>query len=152
MNLENLGHALVRGLPDGLIVSDAKGIIRFWNAGAERIFGFTVAEAMGQPLDIIIPRRLQARHQVGYDATMRTGTTKYGAGELLAVPAICKDGRPISIQFSILPLPDDRGGLDCIAAIVRDVTAEFEERKALRRALKDALNTGPVVSVLDGAA
>lgn len=152
MNPDDLGRALVRDLPDGLIVSDAKGVIRHWNGGAERIFGFTVAEAMGQPLDIIIPRRLQARHQAGYDATMRTGVTKYGAGELLAVPAVRKDGRPISIQFSILPLPDDRGGLEGIAAIVRDVTAEFEERKALRRALKDVLNTGPAVSVLDGAA
>jgi PAS domain S-box-containing protein len=93
MNLEDLGSRLLKDMPDALIVADADGIIRFWNAGAERIFGFTAAEAIGQSLDLITPENLRARHWDGYRRTMQTGETKYGAGDLLSVPALRKDGR-----------------------------------------------------------
>lgn len=138
MNLEHLGSQLVENMPDALIVADADGIIRFWNAGAERIFGFSAAEAMGRSLDLITPENLRARHWDGYRCTMQTGETKYGAGDLLSVPALHKDGHRISIQFSILPLKAAGGGLDGIAAIMRDVTADFEERKRLRQELNRA--------------
>lgn len=134
-NRTDLANALLKGLPDALIVSDAAGRICFWNAGAERIFGFTEAEALGQSLDIIVPKNLRARHWEGYEHTMKTGQTRYGAGDLLAVPAICRDGRRISVQFSILPLPDADGKLTAIAAIMRDVTSDFEARKRLKSEL-----------------
>jgi nitric oxide dioxygenase len=54
---------------------------------------------LGQSLDIIIPEGLRARHWAGYSATMQSGSTRYGAGEILAVPAMRKDGRRISIEF-----------------------------------------------------
>ncbi|MCA2009722.1 PAS domain-containing protein [Tritonibacter mobilis] len=123
-------------MPDALVVADRKGIIRVWNGGAERIFGFSEGEALGQPLDIITPERLRERHWIGYEATMRTGQTKYGAGDLLSVPAIRRDGAQISIQFSIVPLGGEDGDLQAVAAIMRDVTEDFEERKRLRRALR----------------
>jgi len=135
MNLDNLGHHLVEDMPDALIVSDAEERIHVWNAGAERIFGFTAEEALGQFLAIIIPENLRKRHSDGYAATMATGVTRYGAGDLLAVPALHKDGHRISIQFSIMPIRNEEGRLDGIAAIMRDVTADFEERKTLRREL-----------------
>jgi PAS domain S-box-containing protein len=69
---------------------------------------------------------------------MRTGATRYGAGEILAVPAMRKDGRRISIEFTILPFRDEAGGMIGIAAILRDVTARFEETRALRKKLADA--------------
>ncbi len=135
LDMADLANALLMRLPDALIVSDADGLIRFWNAAATRIFGFEEAEALGQSLDIIVPENLRARHWAGYDETMKTGQTRYGAGDLLAVPAICKDGRRISVQFSILPLTGADGNLTAIAAILRDVTADFEERKKLRSEL-----------------
>lgn len=131
----DLGPELVEGMPDALVVSDREGVIRFWNAAAERIFGFSRDEAVGETLDIITPEALRARHWAGYRETMRTGRTKYGAGDLLSVPAIRKDGTRISIQFSILPLKGADGALKGVAAIMRDVTTEFEERKALREEL-----------------
>src|SRR6266568_4564656 len=82
---------LIDSLPDAVVYSDADGIIRFWNDSAERIFGFTAAEALGQSLDIITPESLRKRHWDGYHQTMRTGITRYGAGDLLSVPAIRKD-------------------------------------------------------------
>jgi PAS domain S-box-containing protein len=141
MKIEELGRRLVEDMPDALIVADADGLIRFWNGGAERIFGFASAEAIGRSLDLITPENLRARHWAGYRRTMQTGETRYGAGDLLSVPAIRKDGRRISVQFSILPLKAAGGGLDGIAAIMRDVTADFEERKRLRQELSRAART-----------
>ena len=137
MNLDNLADTLLRDMPDALIVSDADNRIQFWNSGAERIFGFNAAEAIGQSLDIIIPDTLRARHGRGYRETMQTGVTRYGAGDLLAVPAFRKDGTRISIQFSILPLSDRHGKMTGVAAILRDVTAEFNRTRELEAALRD---------------
>ncbi|GGB28279.1 MULTISPECIES: PAS domain-containing protein [Rhodobacterales] len=135
MDRNQMARKLFEGMPDALVVADREGIIRVWNGGAERIFGFAEGEALGQSLDIITPERLRERHWIGYEATMRTGQTKYGAGDLLSVPAIRKDGAQISIQFSIVPLRGEDGDLQAVAAIMRDVTEDFEERKRLRRAI-----------------
>ncbi|HEY5085819.1 MAG TPA: PAS domain S-box protein, partial [Gemmatimonadaceae bacterium] len=87
LDLDRFSRTLVRDAPDAVIYADAGGVIRFWNSAAERIFGFSEAEALGQSLDLIIPENLRARHWNGYAETMRTGKTRYGAGDLLAVPA-----------------------------------------------------------------
>lgn len=128
-------RTLAREAADAIVYADGEGLIRFWNRGAERIFGFSEREALGQSLDIIIPERLRARHAAGYAQTMRTGRTRYGAGDLLAVPALRKDGSQISVEFTILPFRDVHGVMLGIAAIMRDVTRRFEETKALRREL-----------------
>ena len=98
---DRLYREIVDGSPDAFILGDAQGVIRLWNVGAERIFGFTAEEALGQKMDLIIPERLRARHWDGYDRTMATGKSRYGAGDMLAVPAVTKDGRSISIEFTI---------------------------------------------------
>jgi PAS domain S-box-containing protein len=138
MDREQVAHALVEGMPDALVVSDRDGIIQIWNAAAERVFGFPASEALGQSLDIITPERLRARYWEGYDNTMQTGQTRYGSGDLLSVPAIRRDGKQISVQFSIMPIHSENGELSAIAAIMRDVTADFDERKRLRKALHAA--------------
>ena len=135
LNFERFALTLAREAPDAIIYSDAEGVVRFWNRGAERIFGFSAEEAVGQTLDIIIPEGLRARHWGGFNATMRSGNTRYGAGEILAVPGMRKDGQRISIEFTILPFRDEAGRMTGIAAILRDVTARFEEMRALRRQL-----------------
>ncbi len=129
--------ALVGGMADAVIYADAEGRIRFWNQGAERIFGFPETEALGRSLDIVIPENLRQRHWAGYDATMRTGITRYGAGDVLAVPAIRKDGARVSVEFTVLPFRDDAGAMVGIAAVLRDVTARFEETKRMRKELQD---------------
>ena len=126
---------LVVACPEAVIYADAEGKIRFWNAAASRIFGFAEDETLGASLDLIIPERLRARHWQGYGEVMRGRESRYGEGDLLAVPARHKDGRQISVEFTILPLRDDSGALLGIAAFLRDVTARFEELRALRREL-----------------
>ena len=135
MEIARFSERFVRDAPDAIIYADAQGLIQFWNRSAERIFGFSEAEALGKTLDIIIPESLRGRHWQGYRATMQTGNTRYGVGETLAVPAMRKDRQRISIEFTILPFRDDAGRMVGIAAILRDVTARFEETRALRRQL-----------------
>lgn len=134
---DRFARTLVDHLPDALIYADAAGVIRIWNAGAERLFGFSAAEAVGQTLDIIIPPSLRDRHWHGFHATMRTGHTNYGDGQILAVPATRKDGTRLSVEFTIVPFTEDGGRLTGIAAVMRDVTARFEELRNLRKQLAD---------------
>ena len=126
---------LANTMADAVIFADAKGKIRFWNAGAERIFGHSQAQALGQSLDIITPESLRQRHWHGFDKTMATGESRYQAGELLAVPAIRQDGTRISVEFTIVPFHDEHGKMAGVAAVMRDVTKTFNEIRSLRKQL-----------------
>lgn len=132
---DDLSAALMVSNADAIIAADAQGVIRFWNPGAERIFGFTAADAVGQSLDLIIPERLRDRHWRGYREVMRTGQSRYGDGDILAVPGVRKDGARISLEFTIVPLRDGSGGLSGMGAILRDVTTRFNELQTLRKKL-----------------
>jgi PAS domain S-box-containing protein len=134
---ETLSEAILRSAGEAIVATDRDGVIRFWNPGAERIFGFGAAEAIGASLDLIIPEKLQARHWQGYRQVMATGRSRYGAGDLLSVPAETRDGRRISVEFSVALLLDEQGLVAGIAAVMRDVTKRFEETKALRQKLAE---------------
>ena len=134
---ERLYRQVVEGSPDAIILGDPEGIIRLWNAGATAIFGFTAAEAVGQSMDLIIPERLRGRHWDGYRKVMVTGSSRYGAGDLLAVPAIRKDGSSLSVEFTIQMLKDEAGRITGLVAILRDVTKRFQREKELARRLKE---------------
>lgn len=133
-----LGDTLLGSASDAIVATDREGMITFWNPGAERVFGFSAAEATGQSLDLIIPENLRARHWTGFRHTMETGTSRYGHGDLLSVPALTKDGRRISVEFTILMLRDDRQEPTGTVAVMRDVTKRFEEVRELRRRLAQA--------------
>jgi PAS domain S-box-containing protein len=135
MKIDDLARLVVDEAPDAIVFSDAEGIVRFWNRGAERLFGFLREEAVGRSLDIIIPERLRARHWAGYRETMATGRSRYGAGDVLAVPGLRKDGTQVSIEFTVIPVRGAGDRMEGIAAIMRDVTARFEEMKRLRKQL-----------------
>lgn len=128
-----LAEALLTSASDAIIATDRDGVVTFWNPGAVRIFGFSSDEAMGQPLDFIIPENLRARHWAGYRHTMMTGESRYGEGDLLSVPALTKSGQRISVEFTIAMLRDERNLPTGTAAILRDVTKNFAEKLALRR-------------------
>ena len=135
---QRIADALLSTRSDAVIAADRDGIIRFWNAGAERIFGHAEADAVGQSLDLIIPERLRQRHWDGFRRTMETGQSRYGEGEMLSVPALTKAGATISVEFTVVPIRSDAGQMNGIIAIMRDVTKRFEEMRALRRKLAEA--------------
>lgn len=130
-----LATALLASESDGIVASDRDGLITFWSPGAERIFGHLAAEAIGQSLDLIIPERQRAQHWEGYRQVIATGESRYGRGDLLAVPSLRKDGARISIEFTIVPLKGPDGSMVGMAAVMRDVTPRFEEMRALRQPL-----------------
>jgi PAS domain S-box-containing protein len=139
-----LFRRIVQDIPEAVVFADRTGVIRLWNSGAETMFGYSAGEAVGQSLDLIIPERSRPRHWEGFDKVMATGVTRYGR-ELLAVPAIRKDGRRISIEFSITLLKEDTGNVHGAAAIIRDVTARWEKEKAQRQS-----GAGPAAPKADG--
>jgi PAS domain S-box-containing protein len=136
-----LGEALLASVADAVVYCGRDGTIGLWNPGAERIFGFTEAEALGRSLDIIIPEAQRARHWTGFDRVMATGHSRYGSGDVMAVPALHRDGHRISVEFTIMPMRDGNGAMVGMAAILRDVTARFEELRTLRRRLATAPGT-----------
>jgi PAS domain S-box-containing protein len=127
-------ETLVSRIGEAVIISDRDENILFWNASAERIFGYSSDEALGKTLSIITPERFRERHSKGYFHTIQTGVTKYG-NTLLRVPAVHKDGRSISIAFSVSMLFDDQKEPIAIAAIVRDETERFQEERELKAKL-----------------
>jgi PAS domain S-box-containing protein len=133
-----LAEALLHSASDAIIATDRDGHITFWNPGAERIFGFTASEAVGQSLDIIIPENLRARHWTGFRNTMATGTSRYGHGDLLSVPGLTKAGARISVEFTIVLLRDGAQETTGTVAVMRDVTKRFEEVRELKRRLAGA--------------
>ena len=127
-------HALVQEAGDAIIVADVQGRIVLWNPAAERLFGFTAAEAVGHSLDLLIPERFRERHWTGYRTVMATGQTRYGT-QVLRVPALHKEGQRLSIAFTVAVLHGPEGSLTGIAAIVRDDTARWQEEQALQQRL-----------------
>jgi PAS domain S-box-containing protein len=137
---------LVNAIGDAVVISDKSGAITLWNPAAERMFGFTPEEALGQSLDLIIPERLRGRHWEGYEKTMATGQTRYG-NDVLRVPAVHKDGRALSIAFTVALLYSDASEnadgnadgreLTGIVAVIRDETARFQEDRNLRKRIAE---------------
>jgi len=132
--MDRLLWQLLQDSPDAILIADRDGAIRFWNSGAERMFGHTATEALGQSLDLIIPENLRARHWQGYFRVMNTGQTKY-LTEKLTSPGVRKDGSRLSLEFSMVLLRDDQGGIEGCATIMRDVTACWQKEKELKKRL-----------------
>jgi len=133
---ERTYRQIVDDAPDGIVVADVEGTIRFWNAGAEAIFGHPATEAVGQTLDLIVPQAQRARHWEGYRQVIATGETRY-ARDLLAVPALHRDGRRLSIEFHVVLLRDESGAPSGVAAIIRDVTERWLRERAARKRVQE---------------
>lgn len=138
MNLElklRIYTAICEESSDAILFADQQGNIQFWNKGAERIFGYSAGEVIGQPLELIIPEKLQQRHNEGYLSVMASGTTKYGT-DLLSVPAQHKDGSRLFSDFSIVMVKNDSGQMQGVAAIMRDATTQKAREKGLKERIQ----------------
>lgn len=134
-DIGGLHGKLLREAPDGIVYADDQGIIRFWNTGAERIFGFTALEAVGCSLDLIVPEDLRQRHWEGFREVMSRGESRYAQGEALTVPALRKDGTRVTVEFTVVPIRDEDGEMRGLGAVVRDVTGRVEELERLKAML-----------------
>ena len=131
-------ESFIQAAGDAIIAVGKDGKIILWNPAAQRVFGFTAAAAVGQSLDLIIPERFRERHWNGFHQVMLTGQTRYGA-DVLRVPALHKDGRALSIAFTVA-LVDSANDSRTIVAIVRDETQRWNEERELRRRLAEFEN------------
>ncbi|MEO5900368.1 MAG: PAS domain-containing protein [Ilumatobacteraceae bacterium] len=128
---------LVHDLADAVVICDPDGDIMLWNDAATRLFGWTAADVVGTSLDIIIPERFRDRHWTGYRTVMATGKTAYGT-KLLEVPGQHRDGTKLSIAFTVTLLTDpDNGTCTGIAAVIRDDTEAWQQRRTLRAELSE---------------
>lgn len=132
MNTPIDAAAMLEAIGDALIVSDAAGKVIVWNPAAERLFGWSAAEAIGQSMDMIIPERLRKRHWEGYDKSMQTGQTRY-AHDVLRVPAVDKAGRAMSIAFTVFMLFGPDGKPSACGSVIRDETERFAQDRELRK-------------------
>ena len=132
---EWLAGTIVADSGDAIMLSDREGVIRLWNSGAEKMFGFTAEEALGQSLDLIIPENLRVRHWDGYGRVMESGSSRYST-EMLAAPALRKGGTRISTEFSMVMVKDEAGEMLGVAAIIRDVSARWQREKELKERIK----------------
>lgn len=109
--------AIVAGSDDAIVSKDLKGVVRSWNPGAERIFGYTAAEMIGKPVTVLMPpdrvteeqlilSRLQRGERVDHFQTLR----------------VRKDGRPIDVSLTISPIHDSEGRVVGASKIARDIT------------------------------
>jgi PAS domain S-box-containing protein len=137
----DLWRVIVEKAPDAILFADHEGLIRLWNEGAERIFGVSREAALGCSLDLIIPEKLRRRHWDGYYRVMAGGQSRYGT-ELLRVPALKGDGGQFSSEFSIVMVRDDAGKALGVAAILRDVSAQWQRERELKARLEELSRGG----------
>lgn len=135
--------AIVQQAPDALIVAGPDGSIVTWNQAAERVFGYTASEAIGQSLDIIIPERFREQHWAGYHRALAAGETKY-RGQSLPTRAQRHDGSSLYVELTFAVVRESGGQACGVAAIARDITERFvrdREQSAKVAALEAELNT-----------
>ncbi|MFV0623213.1 putative bifunctional diguanylate cyclase/phosphodiesterase [Sphingomonas sp. ac-8] len=104
---------------DAIVCTDRSGTVRFWNSTAERLLGYSAAEVLGQPVDLIIPPELREQH----NASMRRaldGTAPHRVGKTVELEALHKDGRLLPIELSLSMWYE--GGEASFGAILRDVS------------------------------
>jgi len=131
--IEGLCHRIIAAASEAVIFADRDGLIRFWNRGAQLIFGHTSEEVVGQSLDVIIPERLRHAHWDAYDRSLETGQTKH-TDRVLTTRSVHKDGRKLYVDLSFGLVKDDAGVPVGAFAIGRDVTARQLEEAARRAA------------------
>lgn len=144
VSAERLGLGAVFGhLRDAVIVADDTGTIRLWNPAATAMFGYAAEEAVGQNVEMLVPRELRVQHRAGLAHWRQTGGGRYiDSDRPLELPALTRDGSRLHVELTLSPLAD--GDARYVLAIARDVTARKAlEAELVQRSLRDELTDLP---------
>ena len=129
----DLHRAIIEQAQEAVIFADRRGIIQLWNRGAEIIFGYSAAEAVGRDLNLIIPEKLRHAHDEGFRHAVCTGATRNN-GRVVTTRAQNKFGSRLYVDLSFELLKDESGAVIGAFAVGRDATARHLEQVARRLA------------------
>jgi len=120
--------AIVESSTDAIISRALDGTILSWNAGAERLFGYSANEAVGQPITIIVPPDQHI-------STKDNSRLLQGGGQIpmTDVVRLTKDGRRVDVMRSLSPVRNEAGEISSVAIIMRDVTERKAAEEEIRR-------------------
>jgi PAS domain S-box-containing protein len=113
------GHfaAIVEFSDDAILSKDRNGVILSWNPAAERMYGYTAEEAVGQPISILIPD-----HRVGEEHMILDRVLRGDRVDHYETDRITKDGRIITVSLTVSPIRDADGSVNAASVIARDIT------------------------------
>jgi PAS domain S-box-containing protein len=122
--------AIVESSDDAIVSKTLDGVIRSWNAGAERLFGYTAAEAVGRPITLIIPPELHDEERAILEKLRRGERIDH-----FETVRVAKDGRRLDISLTVSPVRDDAGRVIGASKVARDITEKKLKEIRLARAL-----------------
>jgi PAS domain S-box-containing protein len=122
---------------DAIISGDDEGNIRSWNSAATSLFGFTEAEVIGKPIEVIVPERFRPSHQEGIRRVSSGGPT-HVIGETVELAAIRKDGSEFPVELSLATwfLDDQR----YYTGIIRDISERKQAEQKFRSVTESAVD------------
>ena len=135
--------AIVEFSSDAIIGKDCDGLITIWNLGAERLYGYTAAEAIGRPVSVLVPPE---RGGEGSEILARVLNGQRIAHKL--TERVCKDGSLVNVSVSVSPIYDATDRVIGASSIARDVTGLMRAQKqlALQAALLDEVDAAVILT------
>jgi PAS domain S-box-containing protein len=140
---EEFARSLMQAASDAIITSDGDGRIVSWNHGAQRLFGYTAAEAAGQPLTLIIPERLRAAHLGGLERLRQTGDSRI-LGKTLELEGLRKDRSAFPLELCVDAWESAKGRF--FTGILRDITGRKKAEQKFRGLLESAPDAMVIVN------
>jgi PAS domain S-box-containing protein len=125
---------LLRDMAEALVFADTGGVIRAWNPGAEAVFGYSAADAIGRNLDLIIPENLRQAHWRGFERAIAEGATRHGRRAMIT-RALHATGDKLYVDMSFAVVRDCSGAVIGAVAVARDATERYLEERRLRERL-----------------
>ena len=130
---------------DAIVSADGEGLLRSWNRGAERMFGWRAEEVVGRPLALIMPERFRALHSEGLARVRRTGHSKL-AGTVVELVGLRRDGTefPVELSIGVWESPDG----PAFSGVIRDITERKRAEDALAATSRELERTNAELETL----
>jgi PAS domain S-box-containing protein/diguanylate cyclase (GGDEF)-like protein len=140
-------RALAQSAPDAVVTADRRGVILSWNEGAQRMFGWSEAEVVGQPLTVLMPERLRAAHLAGLERYLATAKRTV-IGRTVELAGERRDGSEFPVELSLSTWTTAEGRF--FTGIIRDISERRraeEERRSLAHALDERALRDPLTGL-----